>query len=134
MPFLAWLVLLLGCSPFTVKFPLTEEEAAASDLDGDGYSPNAGDCDDNDSASYPGAATYCDGDALIDRDCDGDPDADACDLDGDGWSPDDGDCNDGDASSYPDVSEYCGDPGAVDNDCDGAGDATDPDCADTGTA
>jgi len=38
------------------------------DLDGDGYSPGAGDCDDADPAVNPGAVEACD---QVDNDCDG---------------------------------------------------------------
>ena len=38
------------------------------DADGDGYTPDAGDCDDTRPNVYPGAPDYCDG---LDADCDG---------------------------------------------------------------
>ncbi len=40
------------------------------DADGDGYTPDAGDCDDTRPNVYPGAPDYCDG---LDADCDGEP-------------------------------------------------------------
>lgn len=41
---------------------------ASCDLDGDGFSPVSGDCDDTEEAVYPGAPELCDG---LDNDCDG---------------------------------------------------------------
>lgn len=43
------------------------------DLDGDGLTPNAGDCDDTDPHVYMGAPEHCDG---IDNDCDAEIDED----------------------------------------------------------
>ena len=55
---------LLALLPMT----LTEDcDTSGVDGDGDGFSPAAGDCDDADSATYPGAPEACDG---VDSDCD----------------------------------------------------------------
>lgn len=111
-----------------------------------GYVSDATDCDDGDSASYPGATEYCDDQ---DNDCDGsiDPDSSANattwydDTDGDGYGDpssssvscaaptgsvsDDSDCDDSDSSVYPGATEYCD---TQDNDCDGL---TDEDVGET---
>ena len=51
-------------------------EPPSPDIDGDGYSILAGDCNDEDAAVFPGAEEICD---EIDNDCDGQVD----DLDSD---------------------------------------------------
>ena len=107
------------------------------DLDGDGFTVEQGDCDDDDSAISPAAEELCDG---VDNDCDGSIDVDATDAslgyaddDGDGfgdlaspmWSceaegvTDATDCDDADADSYPGARETCD---GRDNDCDSATD------------
>lgn len=84
------------------------------DLDGDG-SPGALDCDDANSAAYPGAAdTVGDG---VDQSCDGVDGTDA-DLDGAASVESGGqDCDDGDAAVYPGGADTAGD--GVDANCDG---------------
>ncbi|MEA3446500.1 MAG: putative metal-binding motif-containing protein [Bacteroidota bacterium] len=71
-----------------------------TDDDGDGFTENDGDCNDNDSSIYPGAIEIC-GDG-IDQDCDGNL---ICpndfDNDGDGFTENDGDCNDNDSNIHP---------------------------------
>jgi hypothetical protein len=108
------------------------------DLDGDGF-PETVDCDDRDSAAYPGGEEVCD---EVDNDCDGEIDEDPTDgqawsYDGDGdgygsdtyptlatcgFSPPEGyvdngdDCNDASAASSPSGVEVCD---GEDNDCNG---------------
>jgi len=106
----------------------------ATDDDGDGWTEVAGDCDDDDINTYPGAIETYDGE---DDDCDGcvddvDEDQDgwtecleACDSDGDGDIDDEDidckDCNDvledGGANQSPDRPEVPYD--GIDQDCDG---------------
>ena len=90
---------------------------AALDLDSDGYSGCAGDCDDADASAVPGGVERIDG---IDNDCDGlaDEGTDAYDDDGDGYTEDGGDCNDADTGIGPHELEVTGD--GIDNDCDGS--------------
>jgi hypothetical protein len=52
------------------------------DADGDGWTPNEGDCDDGDASTNPGATESCDD---IDNDCDGEINEDQ----GDGYEPND---------------------------------------------
>ncbi|MES2643811.1 MAG: MopE-related protein [Myxococcota bacterium] len=129
----------------------------AADADGDGFASDsatpyaacvspgadwvsaAGDCDDADANTWPGAPEACDG---IDNDCDGAADEEPTvlpptwhpDEDGDGyggaaggrsqclppgssgWAQNDADCDDADGAVYPDAPERCN---GADDDCDG---------------
>ena len=111
------------------------------------YVSNAEDCDDINSAIYPGAIEVCD---EVDNDCDGDiDDADSnlsgaqtwyLDHDGDGYGDsglpvnacseplnyvgDSSDCNDLSPVTFPGANEVCD---GMDNDCDGSIDDADSD-------
>ena len=83
------------------------------DLDGDGFTPGEGDCDDTDDTVYPDAEELCDG---LDTDCNGSLPMEEEDDDGDGVMICEDDCDDGDDTVYPGAEELCD---GVDNDCDG---------------
>lgn len=106
---------------------------SSPDADLDGWTVEAGDCDDANASVYPGAPESCDG---LDNDCDGSIDPTSLwypDADGDGaGSPSSSvaacavpagyvatndDCDDGDATRYPGSLERCN---LIDDDCDGA--------------
>jgi hypothetical protein len=82
------------------------------DCDGDGFSLAAGDCDDTDVSTFPGAVEVCDAE---DNDCDVDIDED---NDLDGYDACD-DCDNASASIYPGAPERCN---GADDDCDGTAD------------
>ena len=91
------------------------------DDDGDNYTENHGDCDDDNADINPGAIEVC-GDG-IDQDCNGSDlacpiDPLNIDDDGDGFTENQGDCNDFNDSIHPDATEVCGD--GIDQDCDGS--------------
>lgn len=92
------------------------QSCASLDLDGDGFTPRRGDCNDADSNTYPGAPELCDG---TDQSCNGTAD-EGFDFDGDGYTdaaycPTGTDCNDLEAEIHPDVPELCN---GLDDDCD----------------
>jgi hypothetical protein len=83
------------------------------DLDGDGFSPADGDCDDDWDTVYPGAEELCDG---RDNDCDDALSKDEVDEDYDGYFICAGDCDDDNELIHPGAEEICDDE---DSDCDG---------------
>jgi hypothetical protein len=85
------------------------------DLDQDGFTPNTGDCNDDNRSIYPDAPDPCDG---VDQNCDGIPD-ELFDQDGDNFTTCNGDCRDNDPGSNPGASEIID---GFDNDCDGIAD------------
>ena len=92
------------------------------DADGDTYTPNEGDCNDNDATIHPNATEIC-GDG-IDQDCNGFDTSCDVDNDGDGYlssiDPFDPsyDCDDNDRNIHPGATEICDD--GIDQDCDGS--------------
>jgi len=66
---MATLLLLLSMlpPPSAPVHPAPPVCGADDDCDGDGWTPNDGDCDDGEDGNYPGGVEACDG---IDNDCD----------------------------------------------------------------
>jgi len=88
---------------------------AKVDGDGDGSTPEQGDCDDTDAKVHPGAAEFCN---AKDDDCNGF--TDDIDSDGDGYFVCPGskqDCDDSNPAIHPGGKTYCAN--GKDNDCDG---------------
>ena len=95
-----------------------------TDDDGDGWTVEAGDCNDNNPGVHPGASESCNS---IDDDCDGFvDDGVALDFDGDGVGGciDPPDCAPYDSTVYPGALDLCD---GVDSGCDGLGDEIDAD-------
>ncbi|MBY0370919.1 hypothetical protein K2X33_09550 [bacterium] len=102
-------------------------DVSAFDIDGDGQTPDAGDCDDFTPSIYVGAAENCSNSA--DDNCNGQTDCSdtdcALDADGDGVLSNssnascgtNSDCDDSNANVNSQLSEACD---GVDNDCDTA--------------
>ena len=91
-----------------------DDDTTGGDADGDGWTVEEGDCDDDDPAVHPLAEELCDG---LDNNCDGAPDSgEVLDQDGDGYVFCE-DCDDLAPESYPGAPELCD---GIDNDCDGA--------------
>ena len=95
------------------------------DNDGDGYSEEEGDCNDENANISPGTEETLNG---LDDDCDGQVDngTTGFDDDGDGFSEVEGDCNDTDPLINPGAEEICD---GIDRDCDGVLD-NDTECFD----
>ena len=136
-----------------------DECAEVCDADGDGFFNadfGGDDCDDTRFEVNPSRAEICDGDEVLDNDCDGlfdedDPDIDPLSLivwgpdrDADGYgvrtdavlacqppagygAADLEDCDDSRDDINPGMPEICNPDGPVDDDCDGLVDDADPD-------
>ena len=91
-----------------------EVDADERDGDLDGFSPCAGDCDDDEPLRAPDREeAWCDG---LDNDCVLDEaDTPELDVDADGARPCEGDCDDTDPDRSPAAAEACN---GVDDDCD----------------
>jgi|SRR5579871_1822818 len=144
--FVAALALVVGCGPGSGRGRVTGDPTSPDagesmqndpnvDHDGDGFSVNAGDCNDMDATIYPGATETCDG---KDHNCNGVVD-DICDDDKDGYAVcpasqcadvmgnlPGGDCNDDDPLVNPGAMEVQGDN--VDNNCNGVTDEAQAKC------
>ena len=108
-------ITLLSDQTVTAFFQQTVNPDA--DVDGDGYTPNQGDCDDDNPDINPGEIDLC-GDG-VDQDCSGQDaicDPGEIDNDGDGYTVSQGDCDDYDSTIHPNADELCGD--GIDQDCD----------------
>ena len=90
-----------------------DDTTGGIDADGDGWTVEDGDCNDDAPLTFPGAAEQCDG---LDNDCNEVVPDEEVDADGDGMSTCQGDCNDQDATVYEGAEEACD---GFDNDCDG---------------
>ena len=101
---------------------------SSSDLDGDGFSVEQGDCDDTDNARHPDQQEVLD---WVDQDCDGvlDEETEGFDDDGDGVTEIGGDCDDGNLAISPRVVETLD---GLDDDCDGVVDNDTPAADDDG--
>ncbi len=128
-----------GFSGFS-KFAITgNADNSDIDNDGDGFTENEGDCNDNNENIFPDAPELCDG---LDNDCDNEIDEGVlitffADTDGDGFGDTNStmddceqpagfvinntDCNDMDATIFPGAEDICD---SKDNDCDGLVDNT----------
>ena len=106
----------------TAELYVIVTDAGDEDLDGDGWTPNTGDCDDTNNAVNPGMTEICADN--LDNDCNGSIDDKDVDADGHideacvnytGTMPLD-DCDDEDFNTHPGSTEILD---GADNDCDG---------------
>jgi hypothetical protein len=105
---------------------VVDDGTTGHDDDGDGWTEQAGDCDDADATAYPGAIEQAD---TRDDDCDGivDEGTERYDDDLDGYSENRGDCADANPAMNPGRTEIM--DNGIDDDCDGTvdGGTGDPD-------
>ena len=100
---------------------------STADNDGDGFTPQCGDCDDQDPEINPDAIDGSEdpyGVANDDADCDGVRDSGDTDDDGDGYAEVEGDCDDTQSDVNPEAVEVTD---LEDNDCNGCVDDLDKD-------
>ncbi len=137
-----FLFFLVGCVPDLP--PYLGFDNPGLDNDGDGYSEDQNDCDDQDDGIHPGAEERCNGedddcDELVDEDpvdptlwyYDGDGDGHGwaaseqatCEAPGPAYVTLDDDCDDARSDVHPDANEIC--DGGTDEDCDGLVDLAD---------
>jgi hypothetical protein len=130
---LRYMILCLGLFACRTD-PTSQPKTKNHDFDGDGYTEDDGDCNDEDIFISPDADETCD---EIDNNCNGAIDEDVnialfIDSDGDGYGSEEsveysctvldgfvlegGDCNDADETINPGVSETCDE---IDNNCNG---------------
>ncbi len=115
-------ILALPLMALTLSFAACSDDGGGAvdagpddDQDQDGFTPNTGDCNDDNRSIYPDAPDPCDG---IDNNCDGTID-ELFDQDNDNFTTCNGDCRDNDPGSNPGASETVD---GFDNDCDGIAD------------
>ncbi len=104
----------VNTSTDTMLLGIPESIPPVTDVDGDLFSPEDGDCNDNDATINPDATEVCD---EIDNNCDGQID-EGFDADGDGFTQCGGDCNDTNPSINPTATEFPGNE--IDENCDGS--------------
>ena len=102
----------------TTAIVLCTSACSQQDLDGDGFTECAGDCDNANPAVYPGAPQSCDG---VNNDCTMPhwpalTQTNEFDDDADFYSECEGDCTDSDRTRFPGNPEICD---GLDNDCTG---------------
>lgn len=138
------LIFFLACDEPGTSDSASPTPDEVSDVDGDGFSADQGDCDDENADVFPDAPEACNGG---DDNCDGQVDEDVelvfyLDADGDGFGhpvesfagceaplgyvADASDCDDADPTTYPGATDTRLD--GIDQDCSGA----DRDCFDSG--